>query len=249
MSGMDSVKTALKVFEAVAMNPRIGVSELAQRLEEPKSTVQRCLVTLHEAGWIRPADGPRRSWVATTRLFTLGRAAESEPRLRSSALPVMQRLRDETGETIHLMVPDGHEVVLIERIDSTQPVRTVRMLGARAPLHVASNGKAVLAYLTAEEQDRYLKGPLERWTTRSLTRPLQIRTQLRRIRETGYAVNIGELDEGVNAVAAPVFNRDMRPIAAVSISCPAIRLPKQRVADYGARVAAAAAQITRALTE
>jgi len=246
---MESVKTALKVFETVAAKPQIGLSELARQLGEPKTTIQRSLTTLHDAGWLRPIEGARRRWTVTTKLLTLSRTIEPEPRLREVALPVMQRLRDETAETIHLILPDGPAVVLIERLDSPQSVRAVLAVGTTAPLHLTSSGKALLAFMSASEQDAYLGGDLAGWTPTSLTSPGLVRKQLQRVQQAGYAYSIGEMDPDVNAVAAPIFNPEGQPIASMSISCPAPRLLDEKIPEYGSMVAAAAAEISRKLAE
>ena len=168
---MDSVKSVLRIIEAVATSPEIGVSDLSRQLRQPKTTVQRGLMTLHEAGWIRPTNEPRRRWKITSKLFMLSRSAETEARLRRAALPVMQTLRDETQETTHLMVREERHLVLIERVDSPLALRTVRDLGSRSPLHTSANGKAYLAYLTAREQEDYLTGKLSQLTENSKTDP------------------------------------------------------------------------------
>lgn len=241
---LESVKTALRVLEAVAESPLVGVSELARRLGEPKTTIQRCLTTLHEAGYVRPVPGARRRWAITMRLLLVARHAEAAPRLREIAMPTMRALRDETRETIHLMVPDGGEVVLIDRLDSPQPVRTVRQIGAHAPLHIASNGKAALAAMGEAERDAYLRGPLTAWTPNTITDPDRLRAEIAQVQAQGYAVSFGELDSEVHAVAAAILNSEGRPVATMSISCPASRLPQELIPRYGALVARAAAEIS-----
>lgn len=240
---VESVKTALKVLEAVVETPLVGVSELARRLNEPKTTVQRCLTTLHEAGYVRPVGDQRRRWAVTNRLLLLSKTANAEPRLREVALPVMRWLRDQTRETIHLMVPEGGEVVLIERIDSPQPVRTVRQLGAHAPLHIASNGKAALAALSEADREAYYRTPLMSWTKNTITTADRLRQEIAKVQQDGYAVSMGELDSEVHAVAAAILDKDGRPIATMSISCPASRLPQELVPKYGALVVKAAKRI------
>jgi IclR family transcriptional regulator, acetate operon repressor len=244
---MDSVKSVLRIIEAVATSPEIGVSDLSRQLHQPKTTVQRGLMTLHEAGWIRPTNEPRRRWKITSKLFMLSRSAETEARLRRAALPIMQTLRDETQETTHLMVREERHLVLIERVDSPLALRTVRDLGSRSPLHASANGKAYLAYLTAREQEDYLSGKLSQLTENSKTDPDAIRRDLAQIRKLGYATNLGELDLHVHAVAAPVMNQEGRPIAAMSISCPASRLPVEKMAFFGEKVVSAARNISQRL--
>jgi IclR family acetate operon transcriptional repressor len=241
---MDSVKSVLRIIEAVATSPEIGVSDLSRQLQQPKTTVQRGLMTLHEAGWIRPTNEPRRRWKITSKLFMLSRSAETEARLRRAALPIMQTLRDETQETTHLMVREERHLVLIERVDSPLALRTVRDLGSRSPLHTSANGKAFLAHLTAREQEDYLNGKLSQLTENSKTDPDLIRKDLAQIRKLGYATNIGELDLHVHAVAAPVVNQEGRPIAALSISCPSSRLPLEKMPLFGEKVIAAARTVS-----
>ena len=242
---MESVKSALRLFELVAAQGEIGVSELARLTNQPKTTVQRGLRTLHEAGWLRPAGaGARRRWAVSTRLILLARSLDPSPRLKRSALASMQDLRDFTGETIHLMLRDGDEVVLIERLDSLKTLRTVRPLGARAPLHVAANGKAVLANLSPEDQARYLGGQLSRWTPRTLTDPDVLRRELNQVRACGYAYSDGELDLDVRAVAAAIVDAEGQPVGSLSISCPASRLEQAMVEPYGRRLAEAARAIS-----
>jgi IclR family acetate operon transcriptional repressor len=244
---MDSVKSVLRIIEAVAHSPEIGVSDLARQLQQPKTTVQRGLMTLHEAGWIKPTNEPRRRWKITSKLFMLSRSAETEVRLRRAALPVMQTLRDETQETTHLMVREERHIVLIERVDSPLSLRTVRDLGSRSPLHTSANGKAYLAFLPAREQEDYLSGKLTQLTENSKTDPDTIRRDLAQIRKLGYATNVGEVDLHVHAVAAPVMNPEGRPIAAMAISCPSSRLPIEKMPFYGEKIIDAARQISERL--
>jgi IclR family transcriptional regulator, acetate operon repressor len=244
---MDSVKSVLRIIEAVATSPEIGVSDLSRQLQQPKTTVQRGLMTLHEAGWIRPTNEPRRRWKITSKLFMLSRSAETEARLRRAALPIMQSLRDETQETTHLMVREERHLILIERVDSPLALRTVRDLGSRSPLHTSANGKAFLAHLTAREQEDYLNGKLSALTENSKTDPDVIRKDLAQIRKLGYATNVGELDLHVHAVAAPVVNQEGRPVAALSISCPSARLPVEKMPFFGEKVIAAARTVSQRL--
>ena len=250
---MESVQLALSVLENIAATGPIGVSALARKLNEPKTTVHRSLLALNAAGWIRSLDsstvrGRQRLWTLSPKVLSLAQRA-GYPGLRDTALPIMEALRDKTRETIHLMVPQGRVVVLIERLDSPQPLRIVRPLGGRSLLHVASNGKAVLAHLSAKEQDAYLARPLKASTPHTITDSNTLRAELDWVRKNGYAVSRGELDEGVRAVAAPILSASGAPIGSISISCPAQRLPDDRIARYGALVRSAAKEIMRLVTE
>lgn len=247
---MDNVKTALKVLEQVGASGQVGVSELSRLVGEPKSTIQRDLVTLHDAGWIRPVDlNGRRRWTLSSKVLALARGFQPALRLREHALPVMEDLREKTRETIHLMLRDGNRVVLIERLDSPQTLRTVRQLGASAPLHATSNGKAVLAHLTDAERAAYIARPLEAFTAHTLTDPERLERNLQTIRSLGYSLGDRELDIDVRAVAAAILLPTAEPVASLSISCPAFRLTDEKIAPYGAWVRDAAASIGALLAE
>ena len=244
---MNSVKTALRVLEAVAAYQPAGLSDLTRRLGLPKSTVQRCLATLDEAGWIRPGGQELTRWVLTGRAFSVGSQVANTRNLREIALPALSTLQEATLETIHLMVPDGDEMVLIERLDSAHELRTFKPLGSRAPLHATSNGKSVLAHLPEAEREAYLAARLRPITAQTVTDPDELRARLAEIRARGYAINVAELHDGVTSVGAAVLDAG-RPVASLSISGPSSRIPADRHDEYGARVTAAAHRITAALS-
>jgi len=245
---MNSVKTALRVLEAVAAHQPAGLSDLTRRLGLPKSTVQRCLATLHEAGWIRPGGHELTRWVLTGRAFSVGSQVANTRNLREVALPALSALQAHTLETIHLMVPDGTEMVLIERLDSAYELRTFKPLGSRAPLHATSNGKSVLAYLPPEEAEEYLAAHLKPVTSHTLTDPATLRRQLAEIRARGYAINEEELHDGVTSIGTAIV-ADGRPVASLSISGPSTRITPDTYEDYGTRATAAAHQIALALAK
>lgn len=208
-----SVKTALKVLEAVAEAQPVGLSELARTLEVNKSTVQRCLVTLAEAGWIRAEGEDRPRWVMTTKAFTVGSQVEQVTSIRELALPALGALQEHAGETVHLMVPegDGRTMVLVERLDSAHPVRVFRRLGSRITLHASANGLAYLARCDAAFLDAYLAGGLASRTTHTITDPDALRAELTRVRERGYSVNEEGMEDGVVAVGAAILSRRGAP--------------------------------------
>ncbi|WP_431907112.1 IclR family transcriptional regulator [Nonomuraea jabiensis] len=236
---MQNVINALRVLEEVAARQPAGVGELARVLGLPKSTVQRSLRTLHEAGWIRPAAGEITRWQVTSKALQVGRRAELG--LRDAAMPVMEQLRQRTGETIHLMVPEGDAVVLIERLETDKPLRIVLPLGTRLPLHASANGKAVLAHRSAPPP------VLASYTDTTITDPEALDAELAAVRARGYADNRGEWRSDIAAVAAAVLGPD-GPVASLSVSTPASRMPEELREEYGKLVTQAARTLTDSLT-
>lgn len=242
---MGSVLKALRVLEAVAEQQPAGLSQLTRQLSLPKSTVQRCLATLAQAGWLR-AD-PSGRWEVTGRAFSVGARGANAHNLRDLAMPTLTKLQEQTGETIHLMLPDGDQMVLIERLDSPHHLRPMHALGMRTPLHAAANGKAYLAALPEAQIRRYLAQHLAPVTEHTLTRPEQLRKELTRIRTRGYGVADEELNEGIIAIAATIGIPGRVPIASLSISAPKTRVTRSMIEPFGRLVQQAAAAITAQL--
>lgn len=245
---MQNVLNALRALEEVAARQPVGVTDLAKALRLPKSSVQRTLVTLHTAGWIRPAGDGATRWVVTTKALHVGRQATSELGLRDVAVPVMEELRRQTDETVHLAVPEGGRAVLIERLETTQPVRIVLPLGQNLPLHASSNGKAVLAAGPAEAVERYIAQGLPRFTDSTITDPQRLRAELAVTRARGYAVNSGEWRSDVSAVAAAVVADSGLPVAGLSVNVPTSRMTDASRSAFGALAVEAAKTLGAALS-
>src|SRR5258708_28391758 len=125
---MQNVLNTLRVLEEVAARQPVGVAELARATGIPKSSVQRALRTLQTAGWIRPAGGSVTRWAVTTKALHVGRHAAGELSLRDVAVPVMENLRRRIDQTVHLAIPEGAQIVLIQRLERAHPLRIVLAL-------------------------------------------------------------------------------------------------------------------------
>lgn len=243
----NSVVTAFRVLEAVALMQPVGLSELAREVELPKSTTQRTLLTLGEIGWLRSSSDSPTRWSLTYRALRLSRAVDARSGLREAALPVMNELQLATTETIHLTAPDEDELVLIERLDTPHRLRAFLPLGERIPLHAAATGLAFLAACDDARVEAYLARGLVAQTPETLTDPDEVRRVIEEVRERGWSINPGGLSTGITAVGAAIRDRSGEPLGAVSASGPSIRMVPERYDDLGAQVAEAAARIGAAL--
>lgn len=244
---MRTVLTAFRVLEEVAFAQPAGVGDLSRRLGMPKTTVQRALQTLWTAGWICPSGAETTSWVLTTRALHIGQRAVADLGVRDAALPIMRELRRETGETAHLMVLEGDRAVLIEKIETEHPIRAVITLGSGVPLHGSSNGKAMLAYRPVEEVRTIVGDHLDRYTNKTIVDWQEFLAELTRVRERGYATNVGEWRTDISAVASPIFDHEGRAKASLSISAPASRMTDDLRPTYGALVTEAAQRVSAML--
>jgi IclR family acetate operon transcriptional repressor len=237
---LQSVKAALRVLEQIAERQTVGVSDLARSLAISKSTVQRCVMTLYECGWIRPSGDQQTRWSITAKSFSIGRHAADNGHLRETVLPLMEDLRAQTGETIHLVVANGRDAVLIERIDTPHSVRIYIPLGAAGPLHATANGKAILSHYPKEALDRYLGGGLAAMTAKTIVNPDVLRKELALAHKRGFATVIDERNEGASAVAAAIVDRAGAPVGSLSISCPTSRFLKSVRPRYAELIVATA---------
>ncbi|MEU8874043.1 IclR family transcriptional regulator [Streptomyces javensis] len=245
-----AVLTTFRVLEEVARRQPVGVSELARATGMAKSSVQRCLVTLQHAGWLRMVDSGQARWGVTTKPLSIGLRAAGEEGLRDVAQPFLEELRDLTEETVHLSICDGGWLIIIARRDSPQAVRTFVEIGTRAPVHATASGVAFLSQVGIDERERVLGSVLARFTDTTLVDRAEVLAEIERTAERGYAVNGASWWRSeVTALAAAVIGTAGRPVAAVAISIPASRFDADRIPFYGEHLLATTARISEAISE
>jgi IclR family transcriptional regulator, acetate operon repressor len=245
---MGSVLTALRVLEVVSEHQPIGVSDVARGLGMPKSSAQRALISLAEAGWVRRVDdSPSTRWALTPRALIVGSRAGGDVGLTAVARPAMEYLHAQTRETIHLLVHEDDHMVFVERLESPQVVRSSYPLGMRAPMSACSSGKAFLAAMPSDEAAVIISHGLPASTGASITDPARLMEELDRTRARGFAINRGELSPDISAVAAAILDGHRRPVASISISVPAQRMTEDLWDTYGGMVVGAARQVSAAL--
>lgn len=233
----------LRMLEELARRQPVGVSTLARELGIPKSNVQRALATLEEAGWIRPDSDVGSQWVLGYKVLSIARQVGNEHCLRDLAVPQLELLSLETGETVGMAMRDGDHWVIVEVREGSHPVRAVTQVGVRMPLEIAGTGHLILAYLPEEERNCILDH-------RGVAEPQRrlIRERIVTIRRDGFAYSKGEMLEGVAAVVAPIFDTANRPVGTVGITVPSHRVTPVSIKSLGARAVAVGAEITRLAT-
>jgi IclR family transcriptional regulator, acetate operon repressor len=244
---MQSSLTTLRVLEIVGRHQPVAVSEVAQLIDRPKSTTQRALTTLHEAGWIRPGASDRTRWVLTTRITDLARCVGNDRGLRDVAAPVLRQLRESTCESVGLYVLDADRAVLVDFYEGTNTLRIVTPIGVRVPLHTGSAGRVILAHLDPAERARLLAAPLPRYTDRTITSPVELEAELARIRAGAPARSYGEFSADVAGTAAVVRDPSGRPVASIAVNLPATRSSDEVLRALDRAVQHAATDIEHAL--
>jgi DNA-binding IclR family transcriptional regulator len=245
---MRSVSVALAVLEAVAEHQPVGVSDLSRTMDLPKSTTQRMLLTLGDLGWIRAGEEEPTRWSLTAKAMAIGSHHRGVEEIQRVADPVMRGLCAETGETVHLSLPEDRRVVLVHKVEGDNPVRTHTAVGNGAPMHTASAGKAMLAAMPEARSFALLTAaPLEALTPQTETDLAAVQRELERIRRQGYAVTVGTRHPEVSAVGAAVLDASGLPVAGISLSLPTHRFPRRMWPVHGKRVVEAAAECSRKL--
>lgn len=205
------------------------LTELSARLNLNTSTTYRLLVTLESRDYVEqnPESGRYRLGVACLRL---GSVFLSQVDLRKRALPLLERLRDECKETVHLAILDGHrmEVVYLEKLEGLLPIGLMSSrIGGRAPAYCTGLGKSMLAYEEEEIVRRfYAASGLQAYTPHTITGLDDLLRELSEIRKRGYAIDNAEHEPDVKCVAAPVWNHQHAMVGAISVSGPVERIDR-----------------------
>ena len=242
-----SVERAFELVDRVAASGPDGVTlaQLASEVATAKSTTHRYVATLLGLGVLR-RDSAGQLHLGL-KLVELAGALLGSDNLRTAAEPILHELVARTRETVHLGVPSDGHVVYIAKVESPQSVRLVSRIGARAPFHCSSMGKAMLAAFDEPELRVALERPREVRTAHTITGLEPLLAELDKVRASGVAIDDEENEAGVRCVGAAVRGRDGQPVAAISVSGPATRMTHEHVAEITPSVLAAAQEIARAL--
>lgn len=220
-----AVQRALTVLDALAgADSEVGTNELARRTGINASTVSRLLATLADAGLVEhlPDSGRYRLGV---RILRLGHAVAARLDSRELARPHLEALVEETGETATLSAPGEPDAVTVDFVQSASSVQSVARIGRPSVAHATATGKVMLAFggrdLPVER--------LEAFTRRTITSRAKLAQGVARVRERGWAEAVGEREDGLNAVAAPVFGPRAELAAILGVQGPAPRFGHERM--------------------
>ncbi|MCF7550869.1 IclR family transcriptional regulator [Pseudonocardia sp. WMMC193] len=214
-TGLQSVSAALDVLDMfLAGSEDLGVSEVSRRLGVAKSSAHRLLTTLRDHGYVVQTEDSR--YRLGLHLFELGTAARERSQLVRAASGVLEDLRDRTGRTVHLAVPDGACVVYLERQQAVAVVPILKGIPRRLPVHCSASGKVVAAFDERVAAARR-QGGFAAMTGASIRSAEQFDRELAAVRARGFAVNRGEARVGAASVAVPLRDGSGRGVGALSL--------------------------------
>jgi len=216
-SSLKSVGTALDVLECFATDGELGVSDVARRLGVAKSTAHRLLQTLLSRGFIEQ-DHVSGTYRLGIHLYDLGQLAQARNEVRHVAMPTLRHIARATGHTVNFAVPDGADVVFVERLENVAGVHILGHVGRRWPSHCTSTGKVIAAFNPEAYHARVEAGFPPR-VSRTVRTEADWQRAIAQARKDGYAVSTSESVDGASSVAVPILMRRVA-VAAVSVFGP-----------------------------
>jgi IclR family transcriptional regulator, KDG regulon repressor len=240
---LESVGIVFRLLDELALARRpLGVTELSQVVEEPKPRVYRHLASMKQIGVVEQ-DPVSEKYRLGSKLVVYGTASAEQFDLRAMADPYLTRLRDSTGQTALLSVATHDSALVVSAVESTRSVVISVKPGNRPATHCSAQGRLVLAYLDDAAQQRVLRRKLPRFTDRSVVEPAQILARLAAIRERLYEDADGELIDGVNVLAAPIFRENDVLVGSIGVIGPSRDVPSPPGAALLKAVQSAAAEL------
>ena len=228
LTGTQAVDRATSLLIAIINAPKPPLlSELARELKLPKSTTSRILGALERQGLIRrDRDG---AYLGGDVLMRFASTQNQDSTLVNKMRPVLENLAAKTSESVNLAVPGNNELKLIDQVDGQYLLGATNWVGRHVPYHASALGKVLLAFGAAQIPSGALQGK----TSRTITSRAQLSKELGKVRKSGFAIIDSELEDGLVAVAAPVFGPTGLVVAAISISGPDARISKDDLNKFG----------------
>jgi IclR family transcriptional regulator, acetate operon repressor len=243
---VQSLSRAIAILRIVAdARGGIALNAVARAAGLAPSTAHRLLTTLKHERLVQ--DDGHGLWLVGPDAFAIGSAFLRERNILDFARPVMQRLMRETGETVNLAVEVEGEALYLTQVECEQIMRAFSKPGTRVPMHSSAVGKALLAELPTSRVSAIVgQHGLPKITERTITQPAALDADLKAVRNRGYAIDDAEHAVGLRCIAAAIRSGEGLPVAAISVSAPAARVPDRRIPELGAAVKRAAEEIAAA---
>lgn len=247
-SGTGTLGKAMAVLEAVSLADRpMRFTDVLAVSRQPRGTLHRQLSHLVQEGLLELR--PDHVYVPGLRLLKLASASWARNEFRAVAAPFLETLHRETGETVHLGVLRGREIIYLDKVESRQAVRMNSQIGNASPAYCTGVGKAALSTLDDHALDAILSGlEFRRFTPQTITDRASLLAELVEIRTSGIAFDREEHEPGIRCVAAPVVDADRALVAGVSVTGPAYRVGQEQLDEWAPCVRRAARSIMEELS-
>lgn len=240
------IDRAFDILEALAVEKDgLGVTELGGLTGLHKSTVHRILSAMAERGYVEknPARGVYKIGL---KLVEISSVCLNNVELKTEARPYLSELTAKLNQPTHIAILDGTDAVYIDKVDIVNSIRLYSQIGRRISAHSSALGKCLLSGLTDSELEERLEGyNFTKYTGKTITGKEELIRQVKAARDTGWAIDDEEHDEGIRCIGSPVFDYRGKVIAAVSIAGPAEVISPARDGEVSRLVIGAALNISR----
>jgi len=235
---------AISLLERVVMSPDpLRFTDILHQSGQPRGTLHRQLSHLLEEGLLEQRSD--QTYVAGIRLLKFAASAWSGSDLRSIAAPHLRTLHEQTGESVHLGVIRGTEIIYLDKIDGKHAVRMYSQIGRTSPLYCTGVGKAALSLLSEAELAGVIEAlSFQSFTANTISSEGQLRAEIETIRSRGYGFDMEEHEVGIQCIAVPIATGRADFRAAISVTGPAYRLTKERLEGWAPLVQEIAVKIS-----
>ena len=242
--GRGTLGKAMDVLEVIASSPDpLRFTDLLSRIDQPRGTLHRQVKNLIDEGLL--SVNRDQTYELGLRLLRFAARAWSHNRFREIAEPIIRKLHEATGETVHLGILSGAEVVYLDKVESRQTVRMHSQIGNASPTYCTGVGKAALSTLDDAEVRKLLaKVNFRKHTATTLSGVDALIDELHAIRRDGVSYDREEHEPGIHCVAAPVFSRDGHLAAGLSVTAPVFRVPMRKLQEWSGLVRETAHQLS-----
>lgn len=227
----NAIEKALLILLAFRDDQSVwGVRELSAHLGFSPATVLRILQVLKKHEFITQ-DPESKKYHLGNIYFSFFHALQQSNPAAQAILPFLERLREQTQETVHFNTIQGNERVCVNSLESRRQLKGSMPIGERSPLYAGASSKCLLAFSSAETGNKYLTEiELVPVTKNTILNKTQLRKELEVIKAQGYASSLGERSAGLGSLSAPVFNHDQEMLGCISLA-----IPEMRFKDYDHR--------------
>jgi DNA-binding IclR family transcriptional regulator len=244
---LQSIDRAVAVLDLLGESEvPLNLAEICRRMPLCKSTAHRSLMVLERALLIERT--PDNRFCLGMKLYDLGNRAVEQMDLRTRAAPAFRQLSQQLRETLHLGVLQKTSVVYLEKAHGSQKICSGSKTGSSNPAYCTAMGKAMLAFLPPDATNYLIESMrFVRFTPKTLCTREDLMKSLERVRRRGYGIDDEEIELGVRCIAAPIFDENHMPIAAISVSGPSSRIQVQSVPMIAAQLLRSCKEISASL--
>lgn len=212
-------------------NSSWGVRELSAKMGVNHTIVYRVLATFEQQGFLRK-NPQSQKYELGIKFLEYGLIIQENLEVKEEFFPVMERLKNETGESVFLTWLNYPEGICLSIAECTKSVRCAVTLGSRTPLYAGASAKVIMAFLSQDKQQSIIDSGLRKWTENTLTDPSSLLKNLKLIKQNQWSFSIGEYTDHVAGLAVPLFDYEDHIVASLTIGAPEHRMPKSNAYKY-----------------